>query len=1002
VGCAEAPRNASQLALVRFLERRSHVAHCAALMLGAFPAIASAQVNLSAAVPSTLHWRNIGPNRGGRSIAAAGSSLRPLEYYFGATGGGLWKTTDGGINWSPVTDGQIRSSSPGAVAVAPSNPDVVYMGMGEAELRASVIQGDGVYRSIDAGKTWKNIGLRESQAIARIVVDPSNPDIVYVAALGHPYGKNAERGIFRSRDGGSTWQKILYRDDHSGAVDIALDMSNPRVLYASLWDVYRRPWTLSSGGPGSGLFKSSDGGDTWTEITRNQGMPSGVIGKITIAVSPADSRRIYANVEAVEGGLYRSDDSGVTWSRINNSRDLWQRSFYFMRAVADPHDRDVLYVLNFKIFKSSDGGKTFREVVGTHDDNHDLWIDPLNPSRMINANDGGASITTNGGATWTGESYPTAQVYRVATTADVPYHVCGGQQDDGSVCVSSGSSPWSVPDTPAGGWFYDVGGGEDAVIAPDPSNADVFYSNETNSLTRFDRRSGALRDVQPYPRLVMGEPAKAMPERWNWTYPIAFSQVDKKTLYAGSQHLWRTRDEGRTWSVISPDLTRNDSATLGDSGGPIIFDQDGPEIYGTVFTIAPSPRNTRVIWTGSDDGLVHVTTDGGAMWRDVTPPDARAFTRMSRIDASPHADGTAYVAGNRYQMDDRAPYIWKTTDFGKTWKRITTGIRGDDFVHAVREDPVRKGLLYAGTEHGVYVSFDDGAAWESLSLNLPDVPVSDLVVKNNDVVIATHGRSFYVLDDVAPLRETGAKSAKSDTYLYEPAAAIRRVTPARIDYFLKDPAQALSLEVLSDDGKVIRTLRQNERARLAGYHRVTWDLRHDGATVFPGIVLEGPSPATGPWAVPGHYRVRLTVDGKSVVREVRVLPDPRTPGVSIADMRAQNQLALRIRDAITRANSAVIRIRSLKSAGGSSALLDSLSSVESALYQVRNQSPKDKIAFPIRLNNRLSGLLGNLERGDGMPTRAYYKVFDELAVELNTQMHRMDSALAGTPHGGTP
>jgi photosystem II stability/assembly factor-like uncharacterized protein len=960
--------------------------------------IATRPLSAQSTVPATLKWRNIGPNRGGRSIAAAGSSARPNEYYFGATGGGLWKTTDGGLTWAPVTDHMIASSSPGAVAVAPSNPDVVYIGMGEAELRANVIQGDGIYRSSDGGKTWQHSGLENTQTISRIVVDPSNADNVYVAALGHPYGRNSERGVFHSVDGGATWKKILFRNDGTGAVDIVMDPSNSRVLYASLWEVYRKPWTLSSGGAGSGLFKSTDGGETWVELTRNPGLPRGTVGKIMISVSPADPHRVYATIEAAEGGLYRSDDAGLTWQHVNGGRDLWQRAFYFMRTVADPKDRDVVYVLNFKMFKSADGGKTFSEVPATHDDHHDLWIDPSNPARMINANDGGASVTTNAGHTWTDEDYPTAQIYRVALTADTPYHACGGQQDNTSVCVPSETSNLAIPDSPPGSWYYDAGGGENAIIAPDPLNADILYSNETNSLTRLDRRTGLIRDVQPYPRLVMGEPAKAMRERWNWTYPIAFSQADKKALYAGSQHLWRSRDEGRTWTTISPDLTRGDSTTLGDSGGPIILDQDGPEIYGTIFTIAPSPRNAQVVWTGSDDGLVHVTRDGGKTWENVTPRDVVPFTKISRIDASYHDDGVAYVAANRYQMDDRDPLVWKTADYGKSWKRITTGIHAGDFVHAVREDPSTRGLLYAGTEHGAYVSRDDGATWVSLSLNLPDVPVTDMAVKNDDVVIATHGRSFYVLDDVQPLRE----STPTALHLYSPSTAMRRVSPATIDYYLPSAARDLRIDITSSNGKPVRSLRVTDAMKTAGYHRVNWDLHHDGATVFPGIVLEGPSPVTGPWAVPGTYLVKLDADGQSLARELHVLPDSRATDVTVDDLRAQNQLALQVRDAITAADSAVIRIRSLRAAGAPSALLETLASIESEIYQVRNQSPKDKIAFPIRLNNRLTGLYGNLERGDARPTRAYYRVFDELSTELDVQLKRLNAALTSSNVRGRP
>ena len=782
-----------------------------------------AQAPGDSALFASLRWRNIGPNRGGRSIAVAGSTSRPLEYYFGATGGGLWKTVDGGTTWAPVTDGQIRSSSVGAVVVAESDPDVVYMGMGEAELRGNIMQGDGVYRSADAGKSWSHAGLEKTQSISRVRIDPANANRVYVAALGHPYAPNVDRGVFRTTDGGRTWTKILFRNDRTGAVDLAIDPNDSRVLYATLWEVYRRPWMLWSGGEGSGLFKSTDGGNSWIELTRNPGLPSGVLGKITVTVSGADSRRLWANIEASDGGLYRSDDAGSTWTRVNAGRNLWQRSFYFMRMAADPRDRETLYVLNFLLEKSIDGGKSFTTVDTPHADHHDLWIDPRDPRRMIEANDGGAIVSVSGGATWTGDRYPTAQMYRVATSDDVPYHVCGAQQDNTTACVPSDGGQLAPPNATGGDWFYEVGGGESADVAPKPGAPDIFYAGSTNTLTRYDRRSGQARDVQPHPRIVMGEPASAMPERWNWTYPLAVSRLNSRVLYAGSQHLWKTTDEGRSWRRISPDLTRADPATMGNSGGPIVLDQDGPEIYATIFTIAPSRRDTSTIWTGSDDGLVHVTRNGGRTWRNVTPRDLPPNTRVSRIDASPHRPGAAYVAAERHQMDDRAPYIWTTDDYGATWARITNGIRDDDFVRVVREDRVREGLLFAGTEHGVYASFDNGGHWRALALNLPDVQVSDLVVEARDVVIATHGRSFWVLDDIAPLRQMTtamlARTERRGARLLRPATAVRRVYPAHIDYYLGEQADSVRLDILESDGRLVRSLHPAARGATGGRTR---------------------------------------------------------------------------------------------------------------------------------------------------------------------------------------
>ncbi|MEP7346675.1 MAG: FlgD immunoglobulin-like domain containing protein, partial [Gemmatimonadaceae bacterium] len=731
-----------------------------------------------------------------------------------------------------------------------------------------------------------------------------------------------------------------------------------------------------------------------------------------------DSRRLWANVEAADGGLYRSDDAGATWARVNASRDLWQRAFYFMRLTADPKDRETIYVLNFLLEKSTDGGKSFTAVDSPHADHHDLWIDPGNARRMIEANDGGASVSVNGGDTWTGQRYPTAQMYRVATTDEVPYHVCGAQQDNTTACVASDGGHLAPPDARIGDWYYEIGGGESADIASKPGAPDIFFAGSTNTLTRYDRRTGQTRDVQPNPRIVMGEPASAMPERWNWTYPLAISPANPRALYAGSQHLWKTTDEGRNWHRISPDLTRADPVTMGNSGGPIILDQDGPEIYATIFAIAPSRRDSNAVWVGSDDGLVHVTRDGGATWRNVTPRDMPANTRVSRIDASPHRPGGAYIAAERQQMDDRAPYIWKTDDYGATWTKIVNGIGDSDFVRVVREDRIRPGLLFAGAEHGVYVSFDDGGMWRPMSLNLPDVQVSDMVVESRDLVIATHGRSFWVLDDISPLRQaTAAMAAPGSTsfsaHLLRPASAVRRIYPAAIHYYLAAPADSVALEIHDRDGRLVR--RFDNAAREAGMHRVRWELRYPGATVFPGIVLEGGDPRRGPWAPPGAYQVRLTAQTSAgVVTDVQELvltKDPRLTDVSDADLREQFALATQIRDRESAANEAVIRIRGLRHqiaerlatdtlrvapdvrrriADAVTPLAIAMGSVEEAIYQVKNQSPKDKIAFPIRLNDRLTGLRTTLETGDARPTSAHERVFRVLAEELELQLRKLD------------
>ena len=974
-----------------------------AMSLTAIPAGLGAQDYVSLLPP--MEWRSIGPDRGGRSIAVAGHAERPFEYYFGATGGGLFKTTDGGSTWAPVTDGQVGSASVGAVAMAPSDPDIVYIGMGEVQLRANVLQGDGVYRSDDAGKSWRHLGLADTHAIGRIRVHPTNPERVYVAALGHPFGPNPERGVFRTTDGGDTWQKVLFRDERTGAVDLVMDPVDPDVLYATLWQVYRKPWRLWSGGEGSGIFKSTDGGDTWSELTRNPGLPAGVLGKITVTVSRADPDRVWANVEAERGGLYRSDDGGRSWELVNGHRDIWQRAFYFQRLEADPVDRNTLYILNFRLMRSTDGGRTLESVPETHADHHDLWIDPVNPLRMINGNDGGGVVTVNGGRTWTSMRYPTAQIYRLATTADFPYHVCGAQQDNSTVCVSSEPGHLRDPRGASTEWMYAVGGGESGYVAPHPADPDIFYAGATNTLTRYDRATGMVTDIQPWPRIVMGEPARDMPERWNWTYPIAVAPVAPHALYVGSQHLWRSVDEGESWARISPDLTRADPETLDDSGGPIVKDQDGPEIYGTLYSIGLSPHEPGTIWTGSDDGLVHVSRDTGGNWLDVTPPHMPPHTRVMTVEVSPHTPAGALVAGIRYEMDDRSPYSWKTDDYGATWTRISDGLPDSAFVRVIREDPKRAGLLYAGTEHGVFVSFDGGSRWSDLSFRLPRTPVTGLSVEERDLVISTHGRSFWVLDDIETLRQVDADIAGSDVHLFRPADAVRRSVPAVIDFRVSRPGRVL-LDVLTDDREYVTTLVDDDVD--GGSHRARWNLRYPGAVTFPGIVLEGGNPAVGPWAPPGRYRAQLTVGG--MTREVTfdVHPDPRLGDIPAAAFTDQFRLAMAIRDAESRANETVMtawdlraQIDAIVAESDDTGLRDEASgfaagieAVAGELYQLRNQSPKDKIAFPIKLNDRLTGLRSHLERGDGTPIDAYQAVFDELSAELDVHLRTLERMLS--------
>lgn len=768
---------------------------------------------------AAMTWREIGPFRGGRSVAVAGSAARPYEYYFGTTGGGVYKTTDGGMTWLPASDGFFGGSI-GWIDVSRTNPDIVYVGTGEYPIRGNVSFGDGVFKSTDAGKTWKAAGLGDSHQIARVRIHPTDPNTVYIAAMGHVWGPNRERGIFRTTDGGTSWKNILFRNDSTGASELAIDPSNPRVMYAGLWQASRTPWKLVSGGAGSGLFKTTDGGDHWTEITRNAGLPGGIIGNIGITVSPANPSRVWALIEADSGGVFRSDDGGGTWTRTSTDRKLRQRAWYYSRIIADPEDSNTVYALNTEMFRSTDGGKTFKPIATPHGDNHDLWIAPDNPERMINANDGGANVSFNGGKTWTEQDQATAQFYHVTTTNHFPYRVCGSQQDNSSLC---GPSRWDGG-IDISNW-HEVGGGESGYIAVRPDSPNVVYAGSYGGyLTRFDEKTRFARNINPWPDNPMGHDAADARYRFQWTFPIVISPHDPSTLYVGSSVVFKSTNAGQNFTPISPDLTRHDPRTLGPSGGPITRDQTSVEYYATVFTIAESPVQAGVIWAGSDDGLVHITRNAGRTWSNVTPKGLPEFSRVSIIEASTRSPGTAYLAAHRYQMDDLKPYIYRTTDFGNSWTLSVGGIPEREFVRVVREDPVRRGLLYAGTERGVWVSFDDGANWQSLRKNLPIVPIHDLAVKEGDLVAGTHGRSFWILDDLSALRQLNTAILSTNSHLFKPRNVHRAEfgggggtgaagkhpsgknppSGAGIYYWLRNKSQTVTLELLDSKGSLIR------------------------------------------------------------------------------------------------------------------------------------------------------------------------------------------------------
>jgi photosystem II stability/assembly factor-like uncharacterized protein len=997
------------------------------------PSLLSAQTDPPDDFFQGLRWQNVGPDRGGRSIGAAGSDARPLEYYFGATGGGLWKTEDGGVTWRPVTDGKITSSSVGAVAVCEADPDVVYIGTGETQLRGNVMQGDGVYKSTNGGGTWSHLGLAETQNISRIRVHPTDCNTVWVGAFGVHSMPNEERGVFKTTDGGENWDKILYRDDRSGVADLSVHPGNPDIVYATLWEAWRKSWGASSGGPGSGLFRSTDGGENWTEITRNEGLPQeGLVGKIGVAVSPVDPDRVFAIIENDEGGVFRSDDGGESWTRTNDERKLRQRAFYYTRIFADTQDEDRVYVLNTALYRSDDGGEEFgRTLPVPHGDNHDLWIAPSDPERLINANDGGANVSVNGGRSWTDQDFPTAQFYRLITTAHEPYMICGAQQDNSTACVApQGWRHLSATGTP----FFTVGGCESGYIAPNPENPDIYYAGcYGGSLSRYDHSTGQTRSVNVWPENPMGQSSEDLVERVQWTFPIVFSKHDAGVLYTGTQKVWKSETEGQSWEAISPDLTRADPSTIGPSGGPITKDQTGVETYATVFAIAPSFHDPLVIWAGSDDGYVHITRNGGESWENITPPDAPDFVRINTIEASPNTAGKAYVSGIRYLLEnDRSPYVWKTEDYGESWTKIVDGIPEDDFVRAVREDPKRPGLLYAASERTVYLSFDDGAKWSPLTLNLPTVQVSDLVVEEHDLVISTHGRSFWVLYDIDPIRQLNQEVVEADAWLFQPSDPVRGITQTvNVTYFLAEDAEEVEVEFRNAGGELLQAFvgtptedeeEEDEEEEApsfrvgggtpqastnAGTNRLRWNLRLEGYTDFEGRIFWAAG-NMGPAVPPGLYSVALKVDGEEVgSRDFQIRLDPRIQDVTTQDLQERYELGLKIRDRTSEANEAVIRIREIKAqiderleaaqdqdlSGAGDALNNELSAVEAEIYQVKNRSNQDPLNFPIKLNNKLAALMGGVEGSENRPTAQHYEVYEYLSGLLQAELDELNRVL---------
>jgi photosystem II stability/assembly factor-like uncharacterized protein len=981
-----------------------------------------------------LEWRNIGPFRGGRVVAVAGVPSQPLTYYFGGTGSGIWKTEDAGASWRNVSDGQLKVGTVGAIAVADSDPNVLYAGTGEAPPRGNTLsRGYGVYKSTDAGKTWSHVGLEQTSQVAAVRIHPQNPDLVYVAAQGAPAAPTKERGIYRSRDGGKTWSLVLHVDERTGASDLSLDVTNPRVLYAAFWDHARLPWVMRSGGLGSGLYKSTDGGDTWKKLS--EGLPKGVLGKIKVAASPARAGRVYAIVEADEGGVFRSEDFGETWQRTSEDRIARARAWYYTHIIADPKNADGVYVMNAPFLKSTDGGKTWETIRTPHGDNHALWINPQDPAVMINGNDGGANVSLNGGKTWsTQANQPTAQFYRVMTDDRFPYRVYGGQQDNTTVGIlSRGEGAITESD------WRSVGGCESAHVAFDAKNPRYVYAGcYMGIITEYDADTRQERAVMAYPQHGLSQPASALRYRFNWNAPIVVSVHDPKVIYHAAQVVLRSTDRGASWQAVSGDLTRNEKDKQGPGGLPITNEGAGADVYNTIFAFAESPHEVDVLWAGTDDGLLHVTRDGGRTWTNVTPPGI-GEAQINSLEASPHDRGTAWAVVTGYRRNDFTPHVFKTADYGRTWTRHVAGVPEGEFLRVVREDPVRRGLLYAGGERGAYVSWD-GSPWQSLSLNLPVVPVTDLRVQGGDLVASTQGRSFWILDDLAPLRAMKADVAKGP-FLFRPSPALRLLDaegggpggegpppsvgknpPAGVilRYVLAQaPEKPITLDVLDTRGAVIRSYTSEkgkavdapgarapkELPTKAGMNQFVWDLKSEDVTRVPGVFSSVGT--SGHFVAPGQYTVRLKVGEATLSESVDVRKDPRSTA-SDADVAALVSFQQQARDRVEEIHAAAIRAEKVRGqvstllglvgdrpegkavAEVGKALSEKLTAWRETVIQPKQKTFQDVINFRNMLNDQFLYLV-DLGRGsDAAPTQG----MRERLLDLEKEWAERKQALA--------
>ncbi len=974
-----------------------------------------------------LEYRLIGPFRGGRSAAVTGVPNKPNLFYFGATGGGVWKTIDGGRTWENISDGFFGGSI-GSIEVAQDDANVIYVGGGEKTVRGNVSSGYGIWKTEDAGKTWKQSGLEKGRHIPRIAIHPKDHNIVYAAVLGNIYKPTQERGVYKSTDGGKNWKRTLFANEDAGAVDLIMDPNNSRILYASTWNVRRTPYSLSSGGDGSALWKSTDSGETWKEISKNKGFPTDTLGIIGVTVSPVNSERVWAIVENKEkGGVYRSDDGGETWKNINSERKLRQRAWYYTRIYADSKDEDVVYVLNVRYHKSTDGGKTYSTYNAPHGDHHDLWIAPENPKRMIIGDDGGAQVTYDGGETWsTYHNQPTSQFYRVTTDNSFPYRIYVAQQDNSTLRIPHRTEGWNIDEDD----WESTAGGESAHIAIDPEDNDIVFGGSYDGfLTRYNHKNKTVRSISVWPDNPMGHGAEDMKYRFQWNFPIFFSPHDPNKMYTASNHLHVTTNEGESWEVISPDLTRNDPTKLGPSGGPITKDNTSVEYYCTIFAAAESPITPGLLWVGSDDGLIHVSRNGGATWENVTPNGMPEWMMINSIEPSRFDAGTCYVAGTKYKTGDFAPYLYKTSDYGKTWTKITSGIASEHFTRALREDTKQKGLLYAGTETGMYVSFNDGANWKPLQLNLPIVPITDLAVKDDNLVVATQGRSLWIIDDLTVLRQLNAANGKGN-YLFKPKETFRMGGNSRkgslttgtnhpagvMVYFnLEDPTdKEIKLSFLNFKNDTIKTFstkdKKNKLEVEEGANMFSWNTRGKGAERLKGMVLWWAS-TNAPKAVPGQYKVVLDVDGETQTQQFTISPD-KNAETDIAGMQRQFDFITSINETVDKAHKSIKKIRKINEqlkafqkqykeneevkelVEKAKTLSEQFSDIEKALYQTKNRSGQDPLNFPIRLTNKLAHLNSLVGMDDFPPTRQDIQVKDELTQEINAELAKFDKLVS--------